>query len=523
MGMGNPRLTRRAAIGAGSAAGLTLWLPDAARQALAATSSRQKIAAAGDFDGVMSGDPTDRAATFWTRLTNDIAGNQKVRLIIAKDEAFSQIVLRQDVPSTAIRDHTVKARVGGLKPDTRYWYRFHTKSSHSDAGRTQTAPPPDSNRMIRMAYFSCQAYTAGYYGAYRKLIELDPDFVLCGGDYIYEQTYHADGYDHARPDKTGANKDGFARTINDYREKYRYYRSDPDLREMHRLYPLVAQWDDHEVTDNYSLKEGVPPGDSPASAYEYDKARVLAGWRAWHEYMPALRPGGRKGPDTYRTYRKLRYGRNVDLLLLDQRSYRDVQPGSAAEYDRPRKYLGPEQMAWLKGNLAASSARWRIIGNQLPIMPLELAGQSLNGDSWQGYPREREELLHHIGDRLIKDVVFVAGDIHCFFAGDVLREGSSGPAVATEIVGGSTTSPGIGESLPIPEGQIVADQFPLLMPWLEYANTSEHGFAMLEASEIGLGTEFYISRDLLTRTGSADVRKAISFGVSPGIPHVNRI
>jgi len=516
-------ITRRAAIGAGSAAGLALWLPDGVREAYAASRKRVPVARAGVFDGVMSGDPGPRAVTLWTRLGEAEQSKLRVQVEIALDRDFRRTVVRQYVPTTAVRDHTVKVRVGGLKPDTRYWYRFHTKTTHSDAGRTQTAPPRDSKRPIKIGYFSCQAYTAGYYGAYRKLIELDPDVVVCGGDYIYEQDYHDSGYDNARQDKTGANKDGFARTQADYREKYRYYRSDPDLRELHRLTPLVAQWDDHEVSDNYAgtVDDGTPPGSDPAK-YAYNRARILAGWRAWHEYMPALRPGGTKGPDRYRTYRSLRFGRSVDLLMLDCRAYREVQPASAAEHNRPRKYLGSEQLAWFKDATARSDAHWKIVGNQLMIMPLTIGGVEIIDDSWDGYDLERADLLGHLRAKNVKDVVFLTGDIHTFFAGEVRQNGQSGPPVAVEFVGGSTTSPGAAELLPNPDTtQVLTDLLPVVNPWMTYASTREHGFAMLTASPIGLTAEYWASQDVLTRAESATVSRIAHMGVTPGVPRVN--
>ncbi len=524
---GSVRLTRRGAIGAGSAAGLALWLPDGVREAHAASAKRVPLAGDGTFEsGVMSGDPTPRGVTLWTRLGGSEQRAARVQLEVALDRDFRRTVLRQRVPVTAVRDHTAKVRVTGLRPDTRYWYRFRTKTTRSDIGRTQTAPPPDSNRPIRIGYFSCQAYTAGYFGAYRKLIDLDPDVVVCGGDYIYEQDYHDSGYDKARADKTGANKDGFARTQADYREKYRYYRSDADLRELHRLTPLVAQWDDHEVSDNYAgtVDKGVPPG-ADVAKYGYDRARILAGWRTWHEYMPALRPGGTKGPDRYRTYRSLRYGRSVDLLMLDERAYREVQPAAAAEHSKPRKYLGDAQLAWFKNAAVNSGAHWKIVGNQLMIMPLTIGGVEIVDDSWDGYDVERANLLGHLQAKNVKNVVFLTGDIHTFFAGEVRQNGQSGPPVAVEFVGGSTTSPGASELLPIDPavGGSVTDLLPLVNPWLSFASTREHGFALLEASPIGLSAEFWASRGVLTRAATLDTYSLAKFGVTPGVARVDQI
>jgi phosphodiesterase/alkaline phosphatase D-like protein len=176
----------------------------------------------------------------------------------------------------------------------------------------------------------------------------------------------------------------------------------------------------------------------------------------------------------------------------------------------------------LKGTAERSDARWKIVGNQLMIMPLTIGGLPITYDSWDGYGAERSELLGHLRTKQIKDVVFLTGDIHTFFAGDVRQNGQSGPPVAVEFVGGSTTSPGAAELLPNPDTtQVVTDLLPVVNPWMKYASTREHGFAMFEASPIGFTAEYWASQNILTREGSAAVSRIARMGVTPGVPHVN--
>ena len=158
------------------------------------------------------------------------------------------------------------------------------------------------------------------------------------------------------------------------------------------------------------------------------------------------------GGPAKQVYRSQRHGRNVDLILLDQRQYRADQPcGDAVappcpEYDQPRPFLGRTQMNWLKRRLSASKATWKVVGSQTMMMPAKVAGGAYYSfDSWQGYPQEREELLAHIKDEGIDDVVFITGDIHMFIAGDVRTELGDGESVAVEFVGGSITSTNFGE------------------------------------------------------------------------------
>ena len=109
-------------------------------------------------------------------------------------------------------------------------------------------------------------------------------------------------------------------------------------------------------------------------------------------------------------------------------------------------------MNWVKDQLRSSDAVWKVMANELMVMPAKvLGGAFFTFDNWQGYPREREELLTFIRDRQINDVVFVTGDIHTFIAGDVRTAMGEGDLVGLEFVGGSITSLNLGES-DIPAG-----------------------------------------------------------------------
>jgi alkaline phosphatase D len=482
--------------------------------------------------GVMSGDPTPTAVTLWTRVDDVAEPRGRVRLEVARDEGFRQVVARRDVPVTALRDHTAKVRIGGLAADERYFYRFHTRTTQSDVGRTQTAPAPDSTRPLTIAYFACQDFSSGFYGVYRRLLAADPDVVICGGDYIYDRIYSESGYGGARPDTVGSGPDSVARTLAQYRAKYRLYRTDPDLRELHRLVPLVPQWDDHEVTDNYvgTLGDGrEEPADDGEAADRFDRQRILAGWRAWHEHMPAQRLD--RG---YRTFRSLRFGRTAELIMLDSRSYRDDQPCGGGAITRcddqaPRKYLGTEQLAWAKERLASSPARWKVVGNQLMIMPFDIAaGIKVEVDGWNGYPAERRDLLTSLERQNVQDVVFLTGDIHTFMAGEVRTDGETGRPVASEIVGGSTTSPGtaqtIGNTIGLPAdlAKPLLDNAPLLNPWYTFFESRAHGCALLTLTDTELTTRLLASRDVRTRDGSADVRTLATLTITSGVPRPER-
>jgi alkaline phosphatase D len=450
--------------------------------------------------GVLSGDPTPDGITLLTVL-DEAEGSGSVKLEVATDAAFRKVVASRNITTSGATGHSVKARVKNLKAHERYFYRFETRTTQSPIGRFQTALPEDSNETVRFAFFSCADYTHGYYNAYEVLEREDVDFVVCLGDYIYAEAYHEKGKTGVRDDKIGrtnGDNPGIVReavSLADYRDKYALYRSDKALRDLHAKFPMVATWDDHEVIDNYA---GNAAGGGLDASKHFTAARKANGYKAFFESMPFF-PTGKS-----RIYRGLRFGKNVDLVMLDQRQYRDDQPcGDAfvapcAELDAPRAFLGRSQLDWAKRRLQSSDAAWKVIGNELMMMNAELPGGTYYGfDSWQGYVTEREELLAHIKAAGIKDVVFVTGDIHTFIAGDVRTAKSRGESVALEFVGGSITSQSFGEiDLPIGGGQVlpgndanpstspaIVGALRALNPWVDQADFDHHGYGLVTATD----------------------------------------
>jgi alkaline phosphatase D len=470
-----------------------------------------KLLGGGKFsDGVASGDPLPTSIVLWTRLAG-ANGSGQVELEVAKDKSFRHVVARKNIATSSKVNHAVKARVSKLKPHTQYYYRFSAKGAHSDVGRFRTALPADSNEPVKFAYWSCSDYTHGYYNAYEHLAGQDIDFMVCLGDYIYDETYHSIA------DKTGVRNDPIGKTLpgypsairaaislSDYRKKYSLYRSDKSLRKLHAKFPMVTLWDDHEVMDNYA--GGEKDGGLPAG-YGYTTARKLAGYKAWGESMPTFG----KGSNGNKIYRKLQFGKNVDMIVMDQRQYRANQPCDdavakpCADWDEPRAFLGKTQMNWVKSELKKSKANWKVMANELMIMPTEVTGGNFfTFDSWQGYPQERAELLNFIKNNSIKDVMFVTGDIHTFITGQAeIGFDGKGTPVATELVGGSITSAGRGETDLDAGGGVVIkgnDQNPStpaslinalrsINPWVDVADFDHHGYGLVTASKTTFDTQ----------------------------------
>ncbi len=519
-------ITRRTVVGGALATGGAVLLGGPAALAATKKAPRRKVREPfltdGDFHlGVGSGFPGTDEITLWTRVA-DVDRNSRIRLEVARDKDFRNTVIKKDVRVPVVRDSTVHARLKGgpLKPGEEFFYRFTTKRTASEVGRFRTARPADSNEPVRIGYFSCQDYQAGYYPAHAALAAQDDlDLVVCLGDYVYEQTFYDGPAD--RKDTLGANKDAFVLSLPEWRQKYQLYKADPNLRALHAAHPFVAIWDDHEVEDNYA---GDRRDTAKGQSAPYDiKDRRRNGYLAFFEYMPRLR----SKPVDFRIYGSVRLGRTAEVFLLDQRQYRDpqacggevIEPCPDAETGS-RTYLGATQKTWFKDAIVSSGAQWKIVANQLMIMAVDSApGTTINVDAWDGYGAERREILEHFLAKGVKDLTFLTGDIHTFFAGTVHTNGrTTTPAIGTEFVGGSITSPGFEDFFPDrPVRETIKAGLQTTNPHIKYVNFENRGFGLVEARTDGLKVQ-YKSVDALQKDAKAVT--LASFSVASGSTEV---
>jgi alkaline phosphatase D len=110
--------------------------------------------------------------------------------------------------------------------------------------------------------------------------------------------------------------------------------------------------------------------------------------------------------------------------------------------------LGQWQERWLRGELAGTTARWKVIGQQMLMAQLEQKqgeGEASWSDGWDGYPAGRQRLLAHVSEHKIDNIVVIGGDIQSFWVSDLKRDfpDPASPTVAAEFVGTSVTSEGV--------------------------------------------------------------------------------
>jgi phosphodiesterase/alkaline phosphatase D-like protein len=457
------RITRRELVSAGAAGAALAAVPPAWAGRL--LDSTPRVGPGKFLDGVASGEPGSSAVTLWSRLETD-RPRSGARLLVARDEELRRVVASAVVPTGRGVNGTLKTRIGGLEPDTQYWYAWESGTDSSPVGRTRTAPAPGSTGRVRIGLSSCQNYPMGYFNAHSDAAQRELDLYLFLGDYIYE-TATAGGTPYPRADDTDAVD------LASYRRKYQLYRSDAGLRELHRMHPALHIWDDHEIADNYSDNNPAPSA-----------AQRAAGYRVAFEWLPRIVfPRER-----HRIYKRIPYGQNVDIFLLDTRGRR-----SGDNDAQQRHILDETQMRWLIRELKASTARWKVIAQQVVVATIYF-GPATNSDAWDGYPDDRARLLGEIERAGIDDVVFLTGDVHVFMANllasdfAALGDGSARKPAAVEYVGGSVSSPGIPLAEPVLQAQA---------PWNKQYDGVQHGYATLDLDSRRLVTDYLTSAHLV--------------------------
>ncbi len=420
--------------------------------------------------GVAVGDVGPDGAILWTRVDSETA----VTAQVATDQEFRDLVFLQDVGADSERDFTVRSVATGLEPGTTYYYRFRRRDVISDVGTFRTAPAEDEAAAVRFVFSGDSDGTVRDDGTrpfdFRVLDAAraeEPDFFLYFGDTIYADS----GY--------GAK----AETLDAFREKYKENREVGPLRRLLSATSIYTVWDDHEVDDNFA-------------GTTVSKDLFTAGLRAFREYMPIS--GDEDEPEVL--YRRFRWGKAVEIIILDERSFRDddveeacateaggpdLLPGLgapgvpdayralrvavglpeeteedclAALNDPDRTLLGDAQKAFLLQALEQSDATFKFIVNPVPIA--ELVAQPY--DRWEGYRAERDELLGFIAGSDIHNVIFITTDFHANIISDV-RVDLASPPVAVEAITGPIAHATLGQDIAATQGEEVIPVYEQLL------------------------------------------------------------
>ena len=366
-------------------------------------------------EGIQSGDVDAGSAIVWARADRA----SRMRVEFSTVESFGTILGAASADALPERDLTARLKLDNLPAGQDIFYRVHFEDIASGvAGETRVGHFRTAPRAHQSISFVWSGDTAGQgwgidvsrggYRSYRTMLQNRPDFFIHSGDHIYadctipatQQLPNGETWRNIVTEE----KSEVAHSLAQFRGNYRYNWLDENFRDFHANVPMFAQWDDHEVTNDWS-----PEGSYDGTGYdEHGQSRLVArARRAFFDYMPIRETPAHEG----RVYRRIGYGALLDVFMIDMRSYRDSSWNKGEERGDAR-ILGAAQLAWLKRELAASNATWKVIAADLPIGLISLDAVAL-GD---GPPTRRE---HEIADLLaflkhagVRNVVWLTADMH---------------------------------------------------------------------------------------------------------------
>ncbi|WP_093115323.1 alkaline phosphatase D family protein [Thermoleophilum album] len=417
--------------------------------------------------GVAAGEPRTDRVTLWTRVDRQAL----LELVVARDRALRRARRIRLVRATSAHDFTAQVTVRGLNPGTRYWYRFRAGRSRSPLGTFVTAPSRAAAKTVRFAWtgdFDATAtpgQTRPYWNDLRifsAMARERNDFNIALGDTIYSDS-----------EVPGALRP-IALTVAQKWAKYRRNLAQAPLRRLRATAALFSHWDDHEFVNDFSPFER-----SFSNGVQID-GRLLyqRGLRAFRDYAPVAY-SRRLG-----IYRSVRWGRNLELFFLDERSFRSAKASAGGVCDNPqtgapdlaptapadkralfaalvpslaapvaqrcldtirspqRTMLGRAQREQFLRDLRRSTARFKVIVNEVPMQQF----YALPYDRWEGYEAERRALLREIAR--VPGTVVITTDVHAVLAGDVryrtLESGGPQPSGLLEVTVGPAATANFG-------------------------------------------------------------------------------
>ncbi|MCA9034204.1 MAG: alkaline phosphatase D family protein [Planctomycetaceae bacterium] len=363
--------------------------------------------------GAMSGEVTADSVLLQTRLAaipgpetgtdGDVPGKRgQLYFEVSPDRELKEPLTTGRYLAEASSDFIVRAKISGLQPNTRYYYRAVLVDGSGDLqhGKTcqfRTLPPIDSTEPIHFCMGSCMNYHSFMtgkangggpvtatdedkqlgYPAFAAMNALSPDFFIGTGDIVY--------YDH--PAKTAAT------TLPELRRKWHEQFRFPRLVTFFSNTPAYWSKDDHDFRFNDADLSGRK---SPDAATGIDLFR---------EQVPILPADDTTSP-TYRTHRVNKY---LQLWFVEGRDYRS----SNREPDGPDKTIwGEDQLNWLRQTLKQSDARWKIIVTPTPMVGPDRASKKDNHTNPGGFRHEGTAFLNWVQQELDGPVFTFCGDRH---------------------------------------------------------------------------------------------------------------
>jgi alkaline phosphatase D len=421
-------MRRRTFLKTTLASGVAFALPAFAQAPAVVTSERMRPHAT---SGLQIGDVSGDRALVWSRA------DRPARMVVERAfHADFRDALRLRGPlALETTDYTARLDLTGLPAEREVFVRvmFEDLSSGKAlsepvTGRFKT--PPTSRRDVVFAWSGDTAGQGwginkdwGGMKCYETVRRDSPDFFVHCGDTIY-----ADGPIAAEVKLPGdalwknivtEEVAKVAETLREFRGRYAYNLMDENVRRFSAEVPQVWQWDDHEVTNNWSDSKDL----SADKRYTEKNVHLLTAraTRAFLEWAPLRWHGA---DESERVYRRISYGPLLDIFVIDMRSYRGPNSHNRQEARGPETaFLGAAQLAWLKNGLKYSKARWKVVSADMPLGLLVSDGRDADGrDRFEavangdgpvlGREQEFAELFGFLKKEKVRNVVWITADVH---------------------------------------------------------------------------------------------------------------
>src|SRR4051794_837782 len=503
-------------------------------------------AMAGSFtDGVSAAEVTPNSALLWAHPST--AG--KVTLEVAFNSKFARGLITKSVVADAANDLTVQTRVTHLKANRTYYYFFHQGKQRSALGKFTTAPQAGTAKTIRFAVTgdADPVRVNGHnvwnkdgsrdMATYAAMAKEKNSFNVNLGDTIYSDAETEQGVPRAFD-------------LASKRAKYRLGLTYPNLLRLRQSGVVYNQWDDHEFVDDFTPQSlACDVGSIFTDQYACDIPGIRqAGIQAFREYMPVTHT------PTSGTYRTFRWGKNLQVFILDERSFRslrasEVKSDPSAEEPTPhvcenegnedtapripqrlrklfglivpslknptppacldalndpnRTMLGQSQLAAFEQQIKSSKAKWKVIINEVPMMEFGINPY----DDWEGYEAEREKVLTFL-KKSVKNVAVVTTDFHSNWVNDARiktwpENGGPVNSGVKEFIAGGVADQLFGREVDAvvgkPNSWPIVDSAYLLQkppngPGMECSNMVTFGYAQLTATAKKLTVELKDNR-----------------------------
>jgi phosphodiesterase/alkaline phosphatase D-like protein len=273
----------------------------------------------------------------------------RVHVRCSTDRADASAVLSQRsaaITLSASANFAAAIELTGVRAGATIYYAVCADDSAlSDVQSFRMPPEPTSSGDFALAFSGDIEARYRPFHVFDQIAKRKPDAFLMLGDTVYADIP----------------KREFSATIAHYRRKHAEIRSDRSLQSFFAHHAGIATWDDHEIENG---SNGMHPGIRDAE-------------QVFREYWPCRTKAG------VGLYRHMKFGRDIELFVLDTRRFRSPQTDADGE---AKTMLGAAQKAQFKSDFAASNARYRLIASSVPL-------HGSSQDAWGNYAAERDELL----------------------------------------------------------------------------------------------------------------------------------